>query len=210
MYGGIGHIFYNTCTDVLLSCAHELLSHAHELLSRAYTIVNTCARIHLYVHMHERLRINLYVRMFYVLRAHLLLFHWSIYHMRTYCFRVRTYCFHMRTYWFHVRMYILENTCAFIHTCVRTYSLLHAHVNKYVKRAHVFENNAHVSSIHLFRVVGSLVVKHWSTIPAVVGSIPGRGTGNFRNASSVSHPTRDVLVWNPGNSRVYRCYTLST
>jgi len=52
MYGGIGHIFYNTCRDVLLSCAHELLSHAHELLSRAYTIVNTCARIHLYVHMH--------------------------------------------------------------------------------------------------------------------------------------------------------------
>jgi len=52
MYGGIGHIFFNTCTDVLLSCAHELLSHAHELLSRAYTIVNTCARIHLYVHMH--------------------------------------------------------------------------------------------------------------------------------------------------------------
>ncbi|KAH3784400.1 hypothetical protein DPMN_162354 [Dreissena polymorpha] len=38
------------------------------------------------------------------------------------------------------------------------------------------------------------VVTHWSTNPEVPGSIPGRGTGNFRNASSVSHPSRDVLV----------------
>lgn len=187
-----------TCSRIAFTCVHysEYMRTYSPIRSHALTF--TCARI------------NVYVRMFYVLRAHVLLFHWSIYHMRTYCFRVRTYCFHMRTYWYHVRMYILENTCAFIHTCVRTYSLLHAHVYKYVKRAHVFENNAHVSSIHLFRVVGSLVVKHLSTIPVVVGSIPGRGTGNFRNASSVSHPTRDVLVWNPGNSRVYRCYTLST
>ncbi|KAH3798684.1 hypothetical protein DPMN_152286 [Dreissena polymorpha] len=43
-------------------------------------------------------------------------------------------------------------------------------------------------------IVGGRVVTLWSTIPDVPGSNPGRGTGNFRNASSVSHPTRDVLV----------------
>ncbi|KAH3728757.1 hypothetical protein DPMN_054718 [Dreissena polymorpha] len=38
------------------------------------------------------------------------------------------------------------------------------------------------------------LVTHWSTIPEVSGSVPGRGTGNFRNASSVSYPTRDEVV----------------
>ncbi|KAH3728340.1 hypothetical protein DPMN_054294 [Dreissena polymorpha] len=44
------------------------------------------------------------------------------------------------------------------------------------------------------RWCGGLMVTHWSTIQEVPGLIPGRGTGHFRNASSVSHPTRDVLV----------------
>ncbi|KAH3768512.1 hypothetical protein DPMN_169725 [Dreissena polymorpha] len=51
----------------------------------------------------------------------------------------------------------------------------------------------HVGSLN-GRKCGSQVVTLWSTIPEVPGSIPGRGTGNLRNASSVSHTTRDVLV----------------
>ncbi len=91
--------------------------------------------------------------MFYVLCAHVLLFHWSIYHMRT--------------YWFHGRVYSLENTCAFLQTCVRTYSLLHAHVNKYVKRAHVFENNAHVSSMPPWNGL-NLTIKPYESISCKV------------------------------------------
>ena len=143
------------CSRIAFTCVHysEYMRTYSPIRSHALTF--TCARI------------NVYVRMFYVLRAHLLLFHWSIYHMRTYCFRVRTYCFHMRTYWFHVRMYILENTCAFIHTCVRTYSLLHAHVKKYVKRAHVFENNAHVSSMPPWNGL-NLTIKQYESISCTV------------------------------------------
>ncbi|KAH3800681.1 hypothetical protein DPMN_154320 [Dreissena polymorpha] len=40
---------------------------------------------------------------------------------------------------------------------------------------------------------GCRVVTLWSTIPEVHGSIPGRGTGKFRNVSSV--PTQLEMYW---------------
>ena len=64
--------------------------------------------------------------------------------------------------------------------------------------------------LSVIRWCGGRVITHCFTISKVPRSILGRGTGNLRNASSVSHLTKGVLVWSTGNSRVYRCYTLST
>ena len=67
MYGGIGHIFLQymygriafmcariafTCSRIAFTCVHYSEYMRTYSLLRAHVIVNTCARIHLYVHMH--------------------------------------------------------------------------------------------------------------------------------------------------------------